>query len=217
MQKQNDLSDVQKDMIIGFRIGSSHVIVVKVYRAWQNAIVQIQRRGKFVHHGSYMTQCYWARTRDNASHDPIPIPLGYCGHHEWFEKHQVELTVLSCTANLPDLSPIENMWAHLDRLVRTVDTHPRNLGQLAMALESAWRNMPVNTFRNLIDSLYVRLAAVLYAEDGFFYFLACVSSFLVPIMQLSHDVSDYELLCKAESLRCTLPPFKVCPNNPKTP
>ncbi|GFS98880.1 hypothetical protein TNCV_3528591 [Trichonephila clavipes] len=23
---------------------------------------------------------YWARTRDKASHDPIPRPLGYCGH-----------------------------------------------------------------------------------------------------------------------------------------
>ncbi|GFU49159.1 hypothetical protein TNCV_2674621 [Trichonephila clavipes] len=23
---------------------------------------------------------YWARTRDMASHDPIPIPLGYRGH-----------------------------------------------------------------------------------------------------------------------------------------
>ncbi|GFT57215.1 hypothetical protein TNCV_1692221 [Trichonephila clavipes] len=23
--------------------------------------------------------CYWARTRDQASHDPIPIPLGYRG------------------------------------------------------------------------------------------------------------------------------------------
>ncbi|GFU26054.1 hypothetical protein TNCV_5105281 [Trichonephila clavipes] len=23
---------------------------------------------------------YWARTRDKASHDPIPIPLGYRGH-----------------------------------------------------------------------------------------------------------------------------------------
>ncbi|GFY08753.1 hypothetical protein TNCV_5006661 [Trichonephila clavipes] len=26
-------------------------------------------------------QWYWARTRDQASHDPIPIPLGYRGRH----------------------------------------------------------------------------------------------------------------------------------------
>ncbi|GFU35319.1 hypothetical protein TNCV_2143671 [Trichonephila clavipes] len=25
-------------------------------------------------------QWYWARTRDKASHDPMPIPLGYRGH-----------------------------------------------------------------------------------------------------------------------------------------
>ncbi|GFV50473.1 hypothetical protein TNCV_1861541 [Trichonephila clavipes] len=28
---------------------------------------------------------YWARTRNNASHDPIPIPLGYRGHKEFQE------------------------------------------------------------------------------------------------------------------------------------
>ncbi|GFW88120.1 histone-lysine N-methyltransferase SETMAR [Trichonephila clavipes] len=28
---------------------------------------------------------YWDRTRDKASHDPIPIPLGYRGHETWSE------------------------------------------------------------------------------------------------------------------------------------
>ncbi|GFW73952.1 transposable element Tc3 transposase [Trichonephila clavipes] len=35
-------------------------------------------------------QWYWARTRDKASHGPIPIPLGYRGHHDvqelWFQQ-----------------------------------------------------------------------------------------------------------------------------------
>ncbi|GFX00420.1 transposable element Tcb1 transposase [Trichonephila clavipes] len=58
MQKRSDLSDVQKGMIMGFRVkgGSisetaefvncSHAAVVKVYRAWQNGTVQNQRRSK---------------------------------------------------------------------------------------------------------------------------------------------------------------------------
>lgn len=46
------------------------------------------------------------------------------------------------------------------RVVRTIDPQPRNLAQLATALESAWLNIPVNTFRNLIDSLPARLVAV---------------------------------------------------------
>ncbi|GFW49625.1 DDE_3 domain-containing protein [Trichonephila clavipes] len=60
----------------------------------------------------------------------------------------------SWPANSPDLYPIENLWDHLYRVVLTMDS----LAQLATALESAWLNIPVNTFRNLID--FARLAAV---------------------------------------------------------
>ncbi|GBN88868.1 hypothetical protein AVEN_150974-1 [Araneus ventricosus] len=70
-------------------------------------------------------------------------------------------------ANSPDLNPIENLWDYLDRVVRAMDPHPRNLAQLATALESAWLNIPVNTFRNLIDSLPARLAEVRSAKGGY--------------------------------------------------
>ncbi|KAH7938571.1 hypothetical protein HPB49_025471 [Dermacentor silvarum] len=40
-----------------------------------------------------------------------------------------------------------------------------DLAQLATALELAWLNIPVNTLRNLIDSLPARLAAVRSAKD----------------------------------------------------
>ncbi|GBO20588.1 hypothetical protein AVEN_75193-1 [Araneus ventricosus] len=73
----------------------------------------------------------------------------------------------STPANSPDLNPIENLWDHLDRVVRAMDPQPRNLAQLATALESAWLNIPVNTFRNLIDSLPARLAAVRSAKGGY--------------------------------------------------
>ncbi|GBM46674.1 hypothetical protein AVEN_261054-1 [Araneus ventricosus] len=57
MQKRSDLSDVQKDMIIGFRakggsisetanfVNCSRAAVVKVYRTWQYGTIQNQRRG----------------------------------------------------------------------------------------------------------------------------------------------------------------------------
>ncbi|GFT26791.1 transposable element Tcb1 transposase [Trichonephila clavipes] len=41
-----------------------------------------------------------------------------------------------------------------------MDPQPRNLAQLATALESAWLNIPENTFRDLSDSLPAHLAAV---------------------------------------------------------
>ncbi|GBM11168.1 hypothetical protein AVEN_133905-1 [Araneus ventricosus] len=88
----------------------------------------------------------------------------------WFEDHQDEFTVLPWPANSPDLNPIENLWDYLDRIVRAMDPQPRNLAQLATALESAWLNIPVNTFRNLIDSLPARLAAVRSAKGGYYGF-----------------------------------------------
>ncbi|GFS54192.1 transposable element Tcb1 transposase [Trichonephila clavipes] len=70
----------------------------------------------------------------------------------WFEEHQDEFTVLPLPANSPDLNPIEHVWYHLDRVVRAMDPQPRSLAQLATALESAWLNIPENTFRES-DSL----------------------------------------------------------------
>ncbi|GFU81348.1 transposable element Tcb1 transposase, partial [Trichonephila clavipes] len=46
-----------------------------------------------------------------------------------------------------------------------MNPQPRNLAQLATALESAWLNIPENTFRDLSDSLPTRLAAVHSAKD----------------------------------------------------
>ncbi|GFT81330.1 transposable element Tcb1 transposase [Trichonephila clavipes] len=85
----------------------------------------------------------------------------------WFEEHQDEFTVLPWPANLPDLNPIEHLWDHLYRVVRAMDPQPRNLAQLGMALESAWLNIPENTFRDLSDSLPARLAAVRSAKGGY--------------------------------------------------
>ncbi|GFW53695.1 probable phosphoenolpyruvate synthase [Trichonephila clavipes] len=45
-----------------------------------------------------------------------------------------------------------------------MDPQPRNLAQLATALELAWLNIPENTFRDLSDSLPARLAEVRSAK-----------------------------------------------------
>ncbi|GFW19190.1 transposable element Tcb1 transposase [Trichonephila clavipes] len=85
----------------------------------------------------------------------------------WFEEHQDEFTVLPWPANSPELNPIENLWDHLDRVVPAMDPQPRNLAQLATALESVWLNIPENTFRNLSNSLPARLAVVRSAKVGY--------------------------------------------------
>ncbi|GFV56346.1 transposable element Tcb1 transposase [Trichonephila clavipes] len=87
--------------------------------------------------------------------------------HAWFKEHQDELTVLPWSANSPDINPMANLYDHLNRVVRAMNPHWSNPAQLAMTLESAWLNIPVNTFRDLIDFFPARLAAVRYAKIGY--------------------------------------------------
>ncbi|GFV41730.1 transposable element Tcb1 transposase [Trichonephila clavipes] len=47
----------------------------------------------------------------------------------WFKEHQGQFIVLPCPENSPDLNPINNLWNHLDRVVRGMDPHARNLVQ----------------------------------------------------------------------------------------
>ncbi|GFU67193.1 transposable element Tcb1 transposase [Trichonephila clavipes] len=47
----------------------------------------------------------------------------------WFKEHQDQFIVLPCPENSPDLSPINNLWNPLDRVVRVMDSHARNLVQ----------------------------------------------------------------------------------------
>ncbi|GFY09543.1 transposable element Tcb1 transposase [Trichonephila clavipes] len=61
----------------------------------------------------------------------------------WLEERQDEFTVLPWRTNSPDLSPIEILWDHLDRVVRAIDLHPRTLTQLTRAMELALLNIPV--------------------------------------------------------------------------
>ncbi|GFV48727.1 transposable element Tcb1 transposase [Trichonephila clavipes] len=49
--------------------------------------------------------------------------------HAWFKEHQDQFIVLPCPENSPDLNPINNLWNHLDRVVRAMDPHACNLVQ----------------------------------------------------------------------------------------
>ncbi|GFX91311.1 transposable element Tcb1 transposase [Trichonephila clavipes] len=66
----------------------------------------------------------------------------------WFKEHHDQFIVLPCPENSPDLSPINNLWNPLDRVVRVMNPHARNL---SAAIESAWLNILVNTLRILND------------------------------------------------------------------
>ncbi|GBM31547.1 hypothetical protein AVEN_247242-1 [Araneus ventricosus] len=173
-------------------VNCSSAAVVKVYCAWQYGTIQNQRCGTCGAPRAIddrgegrLRRCVRANRRATveqltAQMNQVATKRNYGIYQQdnarchtarsvcaWFEEHQDEFTLLPWPANSLDLNPIENLWDHLDRVVRAMDPQPRNLAQLATALESVWLNIPVNTFRNLIDSLPARLAAVRSAKGGY--------------------------------------------------
>lgn len=64
----------------------------------------------------------------------------------------------------PDLNPLENLWAILDK--RTRDRKCNNEEELFQVLERAWREIPEATLRNLIESMPRRCAAVIKAKGA---------------------------------------------------
>ncbi|GBN64832.1 Transposable element Tcb1 transposase [Araneus ventricosus] len=84
----------------------------------------------------------------------------------WFEEHDEEFQLLPWPPNSPDLNPCENLWEHLDRLIRQKDPPPRNLHELRDVLLFSWSQMPVATFQAHIESMTRRLTAVLAARGG---------------------------------------------------
>ncbi|KAI4885477.1 hypothetical protein NFI96_007017 [Prochilodus magdalenae] len=79
---------------------------------------------------------------------------------QWLEEYDQDFQALPWPPNSPDLNPIEHLWDHLDRRVRSMDPPPRTLQQLWDALQSAWLQIPVTTYQALIESIPARLAAV---------------------------------------------------------
>lgn len=74
--------------------------------------------------------------------------------------------VLPWPAYSPDLSPIEHLWDHLDRRVRSRDPPPQTLPALRQALQEEWDNFPQAKIRRLISSMRRRCMAVSEARGG---------------------------------------------------
>lgn len=66
-------------------------------------------------------------------------------------------------ARSPDLNPIECLWAIMQRKVS--DEAPRTPGELVVAIQSAWDNIPITTTNKLVSSFSKRCKNV-YAKNG---------------------------------------------------
>ncbi|GFT30699.1 transposable element Tcb1 transposase [Trichonephila clavipes] len=74
MAQRKHLDDFLRGRIIGrLECGRTQLEVSEEHGIAQSVISRLWQR--FQDDGNY-----WDRTRDKASHDPIPIPLGYRGH-----------------------------------------------------------------------------------------------------------------------------------------
>ena len=67
-------------------------------------------------------------------------------------------------AHSPDMNPIQHVWDHLDRQVRSLPHQPTTLNQLASCLSEAWDNIPQAFLRRLVLSMRRRCAALLDAR-----------------------------------------------------
>ncbi|KAK1867307.1 hypothetical protein I4F81_009814 [Pyropia yezoensis] len=75
-------------------------------------------------------------------------------------ERELGLKVLPWVGQSPDLNPIENAWAELERRLRRRKVVPKNKAELFGALQEKWRAIPDAYFEKLADTMKHRCAAV---------------------------------------------------------
>jgi len=76
------------------------------------------------------------------------------------------VTVMDCSAQSPDLNPIENLWGQLERKLRLRGDRPKNPSELLGFLSEEWESIPPETTEKLVDSMPRHIKAVLAAKRG---------------------------------------------------
>ena len=83
----------------------------------------------------------------------------------WFQANNIDV-LQPWPASSPDLNPMENLWDHLDNVVRNQPVPPRDPAEMASALTAAWNALDNHTLRRLVFSMRRRCRAVI-AANGF--------------------------------------------------
>jgi len=76
----------------------------------------------------------------------------------WIEKNSIN--VIPWPPQSPDLNPIENIWAELERKIRSKKVRPRNKREFFGVLENEWYNLNLDYLNRLIDSMPYRVNEV---------------------------------------------------------
>ncbi len=85
---------------------------------------------------------------------------------DWFLEHDNEFTLLKWPPQSPDLNPIEHLWDVVEREILIMDVQTTNLQQLRDAIMSIWTKISEKCLRHLVESIALRIKAVLKAKGG---------------------------------------------------
>ena len=81
-------------------------------------------------------------------------------------KQALGLKLLPWMGQSPDLNPIENAWAELERRLRARPTAPKTKDDLFAALQDEWAAIPGAYFKALVESMPRRVRAVASARGA---------------------------------------------------
>ena len=82
----------------------------------------------------------------------------------WFDEN--DINVLPWCARSPDLNPIENLWAWMDR--KLIKSQLTSIEELKIEIERLWQEVPREFCMNLIESMPKRVRACFKAKGGHF-------------------------------------------------
>ena len=81
---------------------------------------------------------------------------------DWFKNHQIN--VMPWPAQSPDLNPIEHLWQHLKKRLGGHPTRPGGILELWGWVEKEWEAIPQSICRDLVESMPMKVAAVIEAK-----------------------------------------------------
>ena len=76
------------------------------------------------------------------------------------------INVLEWPAVSPDLNPIEHLWDHMKRVLRTTEPKPRSSDELWAVLLDIWNGINERTIESLTSSMRKRVKCVIDAQGG---------------------------------------------------